>query len=170
MYETIVTVTGVVATDPRTVIVDETLPITNFRLASTSRRKDRNGNWTDGDTTWLTVTCWRNLARNVSESVGKRDRVVVHGKLRVKEWVTAEGQTRTTIEVDADAVGHDLAWGTAQFTRARRAESVEPAGRAEAEDLARAIELEEPLDDLADLIDPEDGEPGPEAVRALEVV
>jgi single-strand DNA-binding protein len=170
VYETTVTVTGVVATDPRAVVVDETLPITSFRLASTPRRRDRNGNWTDGETSWLTVTCWRGLARNVASSVGKRDRVVVHGRLRVREWTSPEGVTRTTVEVDADAVGHDLSWGTAQFTRARRVEVMESAGRAEAEDLVRSIELEEPPENLEDLLDPEGEESAAVPPPTLEAV
>ncbi len=154
MYETYVTVTGVVATDPRAVILDETLRITNFRLASTSRRRDRSGQWVDGQTTWFTVTCWRGLAANVAESIGKKDRVVVHGRLRSQDWTAQDGTQRTSLEIEADAVGHDLSFGTSTYTRVRRAEPVEQAGRAEADELAREVELE-PADDLDDLTDPE---------------
>ncbi len=162
MYETYVTVTGVVATQPRVVILDDSLRITSFRLASTSRRRDRDGNWSDGHTTWLTVTCWRALAANVAESVDKKDRVVVHGRLRTRDWTSAEGQQRTTIEVEADAVGHDLSFGTAAFTRAHRVEPVEPPGRADAEDLVRQVELDAAEEDLADLVDGDLGGGEPE--------
>lgn len=162
MYETHVTVTGVVATPPRALILDDSLRITSFRLASTSRKRARDGSWSDGHTTWLTVTCWRGLAANVADSVQKRDRVVVHGRLRARDWRAADGSTRTSVEVDADAVGHDLSFGTATFVRTPRAEPVEPPGRADADALAQQVELdaaeielradEEDLDELVESV------------------
>jgi single-strand DNA-binding protein len=119
VYETYVTVTGVVASDPRDVQLDDGRRIVSFRLASTSRRRDRAGEWTDGPTTWLTVTCWRGLAANVAESVGKGDRVIVHGRLRSREWTAADGAARTTLEVEADSLGHDLSFGVSTFRRVR---------------------------------------------------
>lgn len=167
MYETNVTVTGVVATDPRAVVLDETLRITNFRLASTSRRRDRSGQWVDGHTTWFTVTCWRGLAANVADSIGKKDRVVVRGRLRSQDWTAQDGTQRSTLEIEADAVGHDLSFGTSTFTRTRRVEPVEQAGRAEADELAHQVQLET-VDDLDELVDPDD-EPGGRGEPALAV-
>jgi single-strand DNA-binding protein len=112
-----ITVTGVVATPPNHIVTSAGLPITSFRLASTQRRYDRaQQKWVDGDTNWYTVTCFRQLATNVVGSVAKGQRVVVTGRLRVRDWKTDE-KAGTNIEVDADALGHDLAWGTAVFTR-----------------------------------------------------
>lgn len=155
MNETYVTVSGVVANDPRAMVLDNSVRITSFRLASTPRRRDRAGQWVDGDTTWLNVTCWRNLAANAATSVHKRDRVIVHGRLRVRPYKTSEGVERVAVEVEADSVGHDLAFGTSEFTRVRRAEPVVQAGRAEADELVREAELAA-LDDV--LTDPEDEE------------
>ena len=113
----IITVTGVVATPPRVSTVAGDLKITSFRLASGQRRFDKGRNrWVDADTNWYTITTFRQLAVNVGHSVLKGDRVVATGRLRIKEW-TNEGRTGTTIDVEADAVGHDLTWGTTAFTR-----------------------------------------------------
>jgi len=93
------------------------LPITSFRLASTQRRYDRGAQkWIDGETNWYTVTAFRQLAINVVGSVNKGQRVVVTGKLRVRDWESGD-RAGTTVEIDADALGHDLAWGTSVFTR-----------------------------------------------------
>jgi single-strand DNA-binding protein len=70
----------------------------------------------DADTNWYTVTTFRQLATNVVGSVAKGQRVVVTGRLRVREWAT-EDKHGTNVEIDADALGHDLSWGTAAFTR-----------------------------------------------------
>lgn len=112
-----ITVTGLVATTPRHLVTSEGLPITSFRLASTQRRYDRSAQkWIDGETNWYTVTAFRQLAVNVVGSVNKGQRVVVTGKLRVRDWESGD-RAGTTVEIDADALGHDLAWGTSVFTR-----------------------------------------------------
>lgn len=112
-----ITLVGFIATDPRHVMTQEGLPITSFRLASTQRRFDRAKNeWTDGETNWFTITSFRQLALNANASLHKGDRVVVSGRLRVRDWKEGE-KNGTTVEVDADAIGHDLLWGTTAFTR-----------------------------------------------------
>lgn len=112
-----ITLTGLVATTPRHLVTSEGLPITSFRLASTQRRYDRGAQkWIDGETNWYTVTAFRQLAINVVGSVNKGQRVVVSGKLRVRDWESGD-RAGTTVEVDADALGHDLSWGTSVFTR-----------------------------------------------------
>ena len=112
-----ITLTGLVATTPRHLVTSEGLPITSFRLASTQRRYDRAAQkWIDGETNWYTITTFRHLAVNVVGSIAKGQRVVVTGRLRLRDWTNGE-RAGTTVEVDADALGHDLAWGSAVFTR-----------------------------------------------------
>ncbi|MDM4764351.1 single-stranded DNA-binding protein [Galbitalea sp. SE-J8] len=112
-----ITVVGFIATEPRHLVTNEGLPITSFRLASTARRFDRSKNeWVDGDTNWFTVTAFRQLALNANASLQKGHRVVVAGRLRVRGWEAGD-KTGTTVEIDADAIGHDLLWGTSKFVR-----------------------------------------------------
>ncbi|GAA1215824.1 single-stranded DNA-binding protein [Rhodoglobus aureus] len=112
-----ITVSGLVATVPRHIVTGEGLPITSFRLASTQRRFDRsNQRWIDGETNWYTITSFRQLAINSATSVGKGDRVVLTGRLKIREWENAD-RSGTNIEIEADSLGHDLMWGTAQFSR-----------------------------------------------------
>ncbi|MES2171409.1 MAG: single-stranded DNA-binding protein [Actinomycetota bacterium] len=112
-----ITLTGLVATQPKHLVTAEGLSITSFRLASTQRRFDRSQErWIDGDTNWYTITTFRQLAINVVGSVHKGDRVIATGRLRIRDWTNGE-KAGTTIEVDADAVGPDLLWGTSVFTR-----------------------------------------------------
>jgi single-strand DNA-binding protein len=113
----IITLTGVVATIPRAITTSEGLAITSFRLASTQRRFDRaQEKWVDGDTNWYTVTTFRQLASNAAVSVKKGERVVVTGRLRIRDWESGD-KAGTNIDVEADAIGHDLSWGTAAFSR-----------------------------------------------------
>lgn len=109
--------TGLVATTPRHLVTQDGLPITSFRLACSQRRFDRSQNkWVDGETNWYTVTSFRTLAVNVSQSISKGDRISVYGKLRVRDWDNGE-RAGTSVEIEAESVGHDLAWGSSSFTR-----------------------------------------------------
>ncbi|MFC8265285.1 single-stranded DNA-binding protein [Streptomyces cinereoruber] len=97
--------------------------VARFRFAVTARRWDRErGLWSDGGTSFYTVSAWRSLGANLAASVSVGEPLVVHGRLRVRED-ERDGQRKTFVDVDALAVGHDLARGTAAFRRAARAES-----------------------------------------------
>lgn len=112
-----ITLTGLVATVPRHILTSEGLSITSFRLASTQRRFDRSQErWIDAETNWYTITTFRQLALNCSTSIEKGQRVLVTGRLRIREWDNGE-RAGTTIDVEAESVGHDLLWGTASFSR-----------------------------------------------------
>jgi single-strand DNA-binding protein len=112
-----ITVSGLVATTPRHLITQDGLPITSFRLAASSRRFDREqAKWIDGETNWYTITAFRQLAINLATSVSKGERVMVTGKLRIRDWDNGE-RAGTSVEIEAEHLGHDLLWGTASFTR-----------------------------------------------------
>jgi len=112
-----ITLTGLVATSPRHIVTSEGLAITSFRLASNQRRFDRNQNaWVDGDTNWYTITAFRQLGVHAASSIEKGQRVIVVGRVRIRDWESGE-KSGTTIEIDAEALGHDLTWGRATFTR-----------------------------------------------------
>ena len=115
-----ITVTGVVGSDPRLHVTTQGLAIASFRLASTRRYFDRaKGTWEDGETNWYTVSGFRQLASNTIASVRKGDRVVVQGRLRVRSWENGE-KSGLAIDIEADAIGHDLAWGITSLTKVRR--------------------------------------------------
>lgn len=117
MNETMVTVVGNVASDPTMRVTSGGARVTTFRLASTERRYDRGvDGWRDGDTTFWSVSCWRRAAENVADSVVKGQPVVVHGRLRERGY-EVEGQRRTSLEIDATTVGHDLSRGVAVFRK-----------------------------------------------------
>lgn len=112
-----ITLTGLVATTPRHLTTSEGLAITSFRLASSQRRFDRaTQKWIDADTNWYTISAFRGLANNSATSVVKGDRVIVSGRLRIRDWENTD-RSGTTVEIEADNIGHDMFWGTSTFTR-----------------------------------------------------
>ncbi|MET8829981.1 single-stranded DNA-binding protein [Streptomyces sp. NPDC004610] len=121
MNETLVCAVGNVATQP---VYRELAagPSARFRLAVTSRYFDREKRtWADGHTNFFTVWANRQLATNVGASLGVGDPVIVQGRLKVRSDVR-EGQSWTSADIDATAIGHDLARGTSAFRRAARPE------------------------------------------------
>ena len=68
---------------------------------------------------FVTVTCWRSLAENVATSLHKGQPVVVSGRFYMREY-TVEEATRTTYELEATTVGHDLSRGVADFQKLSR--------------------------------------------------
>ena len=124
MNESYVTLTGWVGTEVDLRDVGDT-QCASFRVGSTPRRQ-RNGVWIDGETSWFTVNCWRSLARNVADSVRSGDAVVVHGRVKVDVW-EREGQPPSVAwVVEATFVGHDLGKGTSSFTRTPKTQAADP--------------------------------------------
>ena len=141
----IITLTGIVATTPRHLVTSSQVAITSFRLASGQRRFDRAKNaWVDATTNWYSVSTFRQLAFNVAASVHKGEHVIVTGRLRIRDWDKQE-RNGTSVDVEADSVGHDLFWCTSTSVRnaARQPDQSEPA---EPPEQLPPSDMSEPLD------------------------
>lgn len=151
LNETKVALRGNVATEPALRVTRNGTTVCSFRIAVTSRRYSQtDSKVVDAETSWYTVTCWRGLAENVVSSVKKGQGVLVQGRLRVRDFVHDE-QPRTSADVTAEVVGHDLTWGTTSFTanrRSRAEEARDDVDRTDADELAREVSVG-PVDDLA---------------------
>jgi single-strand DNA-binding protein len=122
MNETTVCVVGNVATQP-VFRESATGASARFRLAVTARYWDREKSaWVDGHTNFFTVWARRALAINVGASLSVGDPVLVQGRLRVRTE-QRDGQNWASADLDASAIGHDLARGTSAFRRASRPET-----------------------------------------------
>lgn len=116
MSETI-TIRGFVATEITSSTTPGGVATASFRLGSTSRRFDRESKtWSDGHTNWFTVQGYRQLAGTMGCSIRKGQPVIVVGKLKIRTW-EKDGRVYHSTIIDADAVGHDLTFGSANFIR-----------------------------------------------------
>ncbi len=123
MRETPITVVGTLVSDmrPRRVGPDAAL-VLNFRVACNERRFDKaSESWMDGESLYLSVSCWRRLAENAASLV-KGDPVIVRGKLRTREWTTEQGERRSVVELEANSIGPDLARCAVTVHKQRREE------------------------------------------------
>jgi single-strand DNA-binding protein len=96
-------------------------PVTEIRVGSSPRRLNREtGEWQEAPTSYYTVKCWRRLAVNAVSSLHKGDMVVVRGRFYMNNWVDNQQRPRATLEIEADSLGHDLAYGWSHFMRGSR--------------------------------------------------
>lgn len=116
MSDTIITIRGFVATEVTSGTTTGGTATASFRIASTSRRRDKEGVWGDDHTNWFLVQGYRHLAGNMGCSIKKGHPVIVTGKLRIRSW-ERDGRVYYSHTIDAESVGHDLTLGTANFTR-----------------------------------------------------
>ena len=124
MNEAMMTVIGNVVDEPRMRTTTNGHKVTTFRVASTSRRYDREQEkFVDGTTLYMNVTTWRGAGENVFASLRKGQPVVVYGRCSTRNYVVNE-QPRTSYELEAVGLGHDLFRGTTVFERMHRGPEV----------------------------------------------
>ena len=115
-----VVVVGNLTDDPELRFTPQGVAVANFRLAVSRRVKDESGQWKDGETSFFRISCWRQLAENVAESLTRGSRTMVAGRLRMRQWETQEGEKRSVVEIEADEVGPSLKWATAKVEKTSR--------------------------------------------------
>ncbi len=105
MYNRIILV-GRLTKDPETKYTPSGTLVSTFRLASGRKYTDKNGEMQE-ETLFINVIVWGsrgNLAKNVSEYLRKGSLVLVEGRLRVRDYETADGLKKQAIEVVADNI------------------------------------------------------------------
>jgi len=115
----LITIEGRVVDDPELRFTPSGLALAKFRLVASSRKKNEANEWVDDKTLWIDATCWRNLAENVAESIGKGDLVTVVGRLQTETWENKEGEKRSKISVTADSVAVSLQFRTIKHGEGR---------------------------------------------------
>ncbi len=121
-----VVLVGNLTDDPELRFTPGGVAVASFRIAVNRAYVNREGQRSE-DTDYFRVNVWRQQAEHVAESLTKGARVVVVGRLRSRTYETAEGEKRTSVEVEAEVVGVSLQWATARPERVPRlAEETEP--------------------------------------------
>ena len=73
---------------------------------------NRNGKW-DERTTYINIVCWDSLAENTASSVGKGDRLVVVGRLQIRNYEPEQGVRQYYTELVAQEIGVSTRWAVA---------------------------------------------------------
>ncbi|MDN5879917.1 single-stranded DNA-binding protein [Arthrobacter sp. AOP36-A1-22] len=113
-----ITVVGNVGTDPVVRTHANDFKVTQFRLGADIRgRNQQSGEWETKSTNWYTIKVFHQLGLNAHASLRKGQRVFVAGYAKVDQYTREDGSTGTGIDVEAEAIGHDLKFGTTEFAR-----------------------------------------------------
>ena len=78
-------------------------PVTTLRIATTDRRKDRDGNWTD-QTEWHSVVVFGRQAENIGKYCKKGKQLFIEGRIQTRKWQDRDGKDRYNTEIVADNV------------------------------------------------------------------
>lgn len=116
-FDNTVTVVGNVTRDPELRFTPGGMAVASFGLAWNRRKQDG-----EEEVSFFDVTCFRQLAENVAESVGRGTRVVIYGSLQQRSWETQDGDKRSKVEILADDVAPSLKWATAEIRKNDRNE------------------------------------------------
>lgn len=120
MNETELTVSGRVVADPEHRTTRAGMQFTTFRLATTVRRRTKEGVYVDGPTSFYNVAAFRALGMNAHTSLHKGDPVVVHGRVTFPSWQRADETWGSSAEIEAISIGHDLTYGTTAYSKTGR--------------------------------------------------
>lgn len=111
-FDNTVTVVGNVTRDPELRFTPGGMAVASFGVAWNRRKQDG-----DDEVSFFDVTCFRDLAENVAESIAKGTRVVIFGSLQQRSWETQDGDKRSKVEILADDVAPSLKWASAEIRK-----------------------------------------------------
>jgi single-strand DNA-binding protein len=119
--DTVICVVGNITDDPTLSFTPSGVAVSNFTIASTPRKFDKNANkWVDEPALFMRCSLWREAAEHVAESLVRGTRVIAQGRLVQRSYETREGEKRTVVELQVDEVGPSLKYATAKVAKAER--------------------------------------------------
>ena len=113
-----ITATGNLVFEPDFQVTQSGVSRCKMRIACNERRKNQDGTWSDGETSYFDIVLWRGLAEAAADQFKKGQPILVVGKCKVVKYEDKNGVERTTVEITADEV--------AAVVKASKAKAVAP--------------------------------------------
>ena len=98
-----VVIVGNLTQDPELRPLPSGTSVCHLRLAFTTRRRDQTDEFV-AKPNYIDVSVWGASAEACARYLGKGRPVAVDGRLEWREWTTAEGQRRDSVQIQADQV------------------------------------------------------------------
>jgi single-strand DNA-binding protein len=77
-----------------------------FRVVTSDRVKNANGEWIDKDTSWWTVKMWNKTAEQALATLKKGQEVIIRGTIYQETWTDkTDGSTRSSYDVRGESIG-----------------------------------------------------------------
>jgi single-strand DNA-binding protein len=78
-------------------------PISSFSIATTDRRKDKDGSWQE-KTEWHRIKLLGKQAESLQDYLKKGKQIYVEGRLETRTWDDKDGQKKYMTEIIADRI------------------------------------------------------------------
>jgi single-strand DNA-binding protein len=132
-----VIIVGNLGADPETRYLPSGEAVTNIRVATTDRWKDKQSGEMKEATEWHRIAFFGRLAEVAGEYLKKGSQVYVEGALRTRKWQDKDGQDRYSTEIRADVMqmlgrregGGEARTQPAMETKAAEPKAKKPAGK-----------------------------------------
>ncbi|HEV7476730.1 MAG TPA: single-stranded DNA-binding protein [Burkholderiales bacterium] len=99
-----VIVVGNLGADPETRFLPSGEAVTNIRVATTDKWKDKASGEMKEATEWHRISFFGRLAEVAGEYLKKGSQVYVEGSLRTRKWQDKDGQDRYSTEIRGDVM------------------------------------------------------------------
>ncbi len=119
---TTTTIEGNLTREPEIRYSTSGMATTTLGVAVNRRWKNQATDAWEEETSFFDVVCFKELAENVALTCTKGMRVLVTGRLSMRQWADDEGTKRTKVEIVATDLGPSLRFATAEVARLSRAE------------------------------------------------
>ena len=139
-----VIIVGNLGADPETRYTPSGDAVTNIRVATTDRWKDKASGEMKEATEWHRISFFGRLAEVAGQYLKKGSQVYVEGSLRTRKWQDKEGQDRYSTEIRADVM---------QMLGRREGAGEPPAERSEAKAEPRPAAAKKPAGKFDDMED-----------------
>lgn len=113
---------GHLGADPELRYTPSGTPVANFRVATTERWVNKQGERSE-NTEWHRVVAWGKLGEFCGQYLSKGKQVYIEGKLRTRSWEGRDGNKRWTTEIVAQKL---QLLGRPEATTAATEETVPP--------------------------------------------
>tara|TARA_B100000945_G_C20394791_1_gene604230 strand:+ start:54 stop:461 length:408 start_codon:yes stop_codon:yes gene_type:complete len=94
---------GNLGSDPEMRYTPNGNPVTSFTVATNRRYKTSEGEDRE-ETEWFRVSAWNRLAENCNQFLQRGSKVYVEGRLSSRTYVSNDGETRVSLDVNASEV------------------------------------------------------------------
>ncbi|HZE59792.1 MAG TPA: single-stranded DNA-binding protein [Burkholderiales bacterium] len=141
---------GNLGADPETKYLPSGDAVTNIRMATTDRWKDKASGEMKEATEWHRIAFFGRLAEVAGEYLKKGSQVYVEGRIRTRKWQDKEGQDRYSTEIVADSMQMLGSRAGSGEPRPEAARASEPKAAAAATATATAKKPAGKFDDMED--------------------
>jgi single-strand DNA-binding protein len=102
--------------DPKIFYTSKATLIVKLRVACSERIKDEaTGQWREGPTKFVDVTCFGKLAENVGEHLVRGNRIIAGGTWQRETWTGDDGQAHQRVSLLARDLGPSVTFRAARY-------------------------------------------------------